>query len=61
MIVILKPDTPPESPTVRAVVELATRYPGVSSQVHVVAGATRSLIEVYLIGSTTTIPAEAFE
>jgi 3-deoxy-7-phosphoheptulonate synthase len=61
VIVILKPDTPPDAPTVHAVVELAARYPGVSSQVHEVAGATRSLIEVYLIGSTTTVPMEPFE
>ncbi|HZR81757.1 MAG TPA: 3-deoxy-7-phosphoheptulonate synthase [Candidatus Binatia bacterium] len=61
MIVILKPDTPRDSDAVRAVVELAGRYPGVTSKVHEVTGATRSLIEVYLIGSTTTVPAEPFE
>jgi len=61
VIVILKPDTPRDSDAVRAVVELAGRYPGVTSKVHEVTGATRSLIEVYLIGSTTTVPAEPFE
>ena len=61
MIVILRPDTPRDSEPVRAVVELASRYPGVTAKVHEVAGATRSLIEVYLIGSTTTVPAGPFE
>src|SRR5262249_17513042 len=61
VIVILKPDTPRDSEAVRAVVELAARYPGVTSKVHEGTGATRSLIEVDLIGSTTTVPAQPFE
>jgi 3-deoxy-7-phosphoheptulonate synthase len=61
VIVILRPDTPPESTVVRAVVDLAARFPGVRAQVHEVSGATRSLIEVYLIGRTTTVPSEPFE
>jgi 3-deoxy-7-phosphoheptulonate synthase len=61
VIVILKPDVRKDSPEVRHLIEVATRFPGVSAQVHEVAGATRSLIEVYLIGSTTSVPTEPFE
>ena len=61
MIVILKPDTPKDSEGVRQVLAIAGRYEGVSSRLHVVEGATRSLIEVYLIGSTVTVPTEPFE
>lgn len=61
MIVILKPDTPKDSEAVRQVLAIAGRYEGVTSRLHVVEGATRSLIEVYLIGSTVTVPTEPFE
>ncbi len=61
MIVILEPDTPRDSPAVQAVIDLAARFPGVGSQVHEVLGATRSLIEIYLIGSTTQVPVEPFQ
>jgi 3-deoxy-7-phosphoheptulonate synthase len=61
VIVILKPETDRGSSAVQEVLDLAARYPGVSARVHVVEGVTRSLIEVYLIGSTTTVPSEPFE
>jgi 3-deoxy-7-phosphoheptulonate synthase len=61
VIVILKPDTPKDSPEVRQVLDIAARYEGVTSRLHVVEGATRSLIEIYLIGSTVAVPTEPFE
>ncbi|MEW6267965.1 MAG: 3-deoxy-7-phosphoheptulonate synthase [Thermodesulfobacteriota bacterium] len=61
MIVILKPDTPKDSPEVRQVLDIASRFDGVSARLHVVEGATRSLIEIYLIGSTVAVPTEPFE
>lgn len=61
VIVILKPDTPKDSAGVRQVLDIAARYEGVSARLHVIEGATRSLIEVYLIGSTVTVPTEPFE
>jgi 3-deoxy-7-phosphoheptulonate synthase len=61
VIVILKPDTPRDSATVKAVVDRAATFPLVTAQVHEVAGSTRSLIEIYLIGSTATVPTTAFE
>ena len=61
MIVILKPDTPKDSAGVRQILDIAARYEGVNARLHVVEGATRALIEVYLIGSTITVPTEPFE
>lgn len=61
MIVILKPDTPKDSPELRQVLDIAGRFEGVSARLHVIEGATRSLIEVYLIGSTVAVPTEPFE
>jgi 3-deoxy-7-phosphoheptulonate synthase len=61
VIVILKPDTPRDAGVVKAVTDRAATFPGVTSRVHEVAGATRSLIEIYLIGSTSTIPTSVFE
>src|SRR5690606_36507559 len=61
VIVILKPDTPKDSPEVQQVLDIAARYEGVSARLHVVEGATRSLIEIYLIGSTVAVPTEPFE
>jgi len=61
VIVILKPDTPRDSRAVKAVTDRAATFPGVTARVHEVAGSTRSLIEIYLIGSTSTIPTTAFE
>jgi 3-deoxy-7-phosphoheptulonate synthase len=60
VIVILKPDTPKDSPEVQQLLDIAARYEGVSAKLHVVEGATRSLIEVYLIGSTVAVPLEPF-
>jgi 3-deoxy-7-phosphoheptulonate synthase len=61
VIVILKPDTPRDSEGVRQVLDIAARFEGVSARLHVVEGATRSLIEIYLIGPTVTVPTEPFE
>jgi 3-deoxy-7-phosphoheptulonate synthase len=61
VIVILKPEVSRDSAELRRVLEMAGRFEGVSSRLHVIEGSTRSLIEVYLIGSTTTVPTEPFE
>ncbi|MFP6664463.1 MAG: 3-deoxy-7-phosphoheptulonate synthase [Deltaproteobacteria bacterium] len=61
MIVILKSETPPESPAVQKVLDVAATFEGVRAQKHLVEGASRSLIEIYLIGATGPVPTEAFE
>lgn len=62
MIIVLKEDILPESPEVRQLVAMVERrFPDVRAQVHKVEGATRTLTEIYLIGSTKAIPEEPFE
>ncbi|MEO2169933.1 MAG: 3-deoxy-7-phosphoheptulonate synthase, partial [bacterium] len=61
MIVILKSETPAESPAIQKVLDVAATFQGVHAQKHLVEGASRSLIEVYLIGATGPVPTEAFE
>lgn len=61
MIIILKPDIRRDSPGIQQVLDLAERYPGVTARVHVVEGSSRSLMEIYLIGSTAEVPLEPFQ
>ncbi|MDG2305366.1 MAG: 3-deoxy-7-phosphoheptulonate synthase [Candidatus Binatia bacterium] len=61
MIIILKPDVRRDSPAIQEVLDLAARYPGVTARVHVVEGSIRSLMEIYLIGSTQEVPLEPFQ
>jgi 3-deoxy-7-phosphoheptulonate synthase len=61
MIIVLKADTRPEAPEVRRLVELAESFPEVRTEIHQIQGATRTLTEVYLLGSTGVIPTEPFE
>jgi 3-deoxy-7-phosphoheptulonate synthase len=61
MIIVMRGDVGPDSEAVREVVRQAARYEGVHTQVRSIQGATRSLTEVYLLGSTAVVPAEPFE
>lgn len=61
MIIVMKADILPESPEVTLVVETAQRFPDVQAEVRKIQGATRVLTEVYLLGSTTSVPTEPFE
>jgi len=61
MIIVMKADILPESPEVAQVIRLAERYPNVHAEARKIEGATRVLTEVYLLGSTSTIPQEPFE
>lgn len=61
MIIILKPDVQRESTEVAQVLDLAGRYPGVEARVHVIEGSSRSLMEIYLIGSTAEVPSDPFQ
>lgn len=60
MIIVFKADTESDSPEVRRVIELAESFPGVSTEFHQIQGATRSLSELYLLGSTGVIPTDPF-
>lgn len=61
MIIVMRPDTSPDSPQVREVVNAAHRYPGITTEVRCIEGATRSLTEVYLLGATNAVPEQPFE
>ena len=61
MIVVMKADVTLESPEVEHIVTLAKTFPGVTTQIHKVQGALRSLIEIYLFGPTGVVPAKPFE
>ena len=57
----MKPDLLPDSPEVAAVVRLAEGYPDIHTEVRKIQGATRVLTEIYLLGTTGTIPREPFD
>jgi 3-deoxy-7-phosphoheptulonate synthase len=61
MIIVMKPDLLPESPEVAEVVRLAGTFPDIRTEVRKIQGSTRVLTEVYLLGTTGTIPQEPFE
>lgn len=61
MIIVMKADILPGSQEVEQVIRLAERYPDVHAVARKIQGATRVLTEVYLLGSTSTLPQEPFE
>jgi 3-deoxy-7-phosphoheptulonate synthase len=61
MIIVLKADVRADSPDVARVIEMAESFPEVRTQVHEIRGATRTLTEIYLLGSTGVIPTTPFE
>jgi len=61
VIIVLKADVNPETPDVQRLVEFAESYPGVSTEFHQIQGTTRTLSELYLLGSTGVIPTEPFK
>lgn len=61
MIIVLKADVQPESEEVRRLVELAESFEGIATEFHQIQGATRTLSELYLLGSTGVIPTAPFE
>jgi 3-deoxy-7-phosphoheptulonate synthase len=61
VIIVMKADVATDDPEVQRVVELAETFPGVKTELHQIQGATRSLSELYLMGSTGVIPTAPFE
>ncbi len=61
MIIVLKADVNTDAPEVKRLIDFAESYPGVRTEMHQIQGATRTLSELYLIGSTGVIPTEPFE
>lgn len=58
MILILKPDTDATSDTYRHLMNHLSRLPNIRLRVHQEHGAEQSVTEIYLIGTTATIPLE---
>ena len=61
MIIVMKADVRPDSLEVRQIIELAETFPEVRTELHQIQGTTRSLTEIYLLGSTGVIPTAPFE
>src|SRR5262245_22333274 len=61
MIIVMRADVAPDSEAVAQVVRTAERFPGVRTQVSTIRGASRTVTEVYLLGSTGAIPQTDFE
>jgi 3-deoxy-7-phosphoheptulonate synthase len=61
MIIVMKADVAADSPDLRRVIALAESYPGISTQLHRIQGASRSVTEVYLLGPTGVVPSTPFE
>jgi len=61
VIIVMKADVAADSPDLRRVIALAESYPGISTQLHRIQGATRSVTEVYLLGPTGVVPSAPFE
>jgi 3-deoxy-7-phosphoheptulonate synthase len=61
MIIVMKADLPADSTELQQVIALARSFPGISTEVHRIDGATRSLTEVYLVGPTGVVPERPFQ
>jgi 3-deoxy-7-phosphoheptulonate synthase len=61
VIIVMKADLKADSPELERLVTLARSYPGISTQIHRIEGASRSLTEVYLLGPTHAVPTTPFE
>jgi 3-deoxy-7-phosphoheptulonate synthase len=61
VIIVMKANIGPDSPDIERVVAMARSYPGITTQLHRIQGATRSVTEVYLLGATGVVPSAPFE
>jgi 3-deoxy-7-phosphoheptulonate synthase len=61
MIIVLKAEVGAQAPEVATLIAIAERYPGISTRVHRIEGATRTLTEIYLLGPTGVVPTQVFE
>ena len=58
MILILEPNTSPDSPEHRALMAHLARLPNIQARTHQVRGAQQTLTEIYLIGDTSSLSVE---
>ena len=58
MILILNPNTRPDSPEYKQLLAHLSNLPGISSRVHTEVGTEQTLTEVYLVGNTKALSVE---
>src|SRR5215217_3330937 len=58
MILVLSPDTRPDSPEYKQLLTHLANLPCISTRVHTEVGSEQTLTEVYLIGNTKALPIE---
>lgn len=58
MILVLTPDTRPDSPEYKQLLAFLANLPGISTRVHNEVGVEQTLTEVYLIGNTKALSME---
>jgi 3-deoxy-7-phosphoheptulonate synthase len=58
MILVLSPDTGPESPNYKQLLAYLANMPGISTRVRTEVGSEQTLTEVYLIGNTKALLVE---
>lgn len=58
MILILVPNTRPDSPEYKQLLTHLANFPGISTRVHTEVGAEQTLTEIYLIGNTKVLSLE---
>lgn len=61
MIIVMKAEVLPDSEAVRHIQRVAAHHDGIRTEVRAIWGASRGVTEVYLLGATASVPAEAFE
>lgn len=61
MIIVMKAEVAQDSPELATVVRAVEHLPGLRADVHSRVGATRSLVEIHVVGPTVSVPTEAFE
>ncbi|HMJ53470.1 MAG TPA: hypothetical protein VK540_15395 [Polyangiaceae bacterium] len=61
VIIVLRADIPRDAPEIAQVVAVAESFPGITTEVHRIQGAARSLTEIYLLGPTGVVPQSPFE
>src|SRR5687767_10068112 len=61
MIIMLQPDAEPRDDVLKAVLDLASRYSGITARPYHFTGLKHSFTEVHLIGQTAGVPSDVFE
>ena len=61
MIIIMRPQIDPEGPEIQQVMDHMKTYPEITVRTHAIAGTTRTVTEIYLLGPTETVDPDGIE